>query len=252
MLYYRELRRILRVIKQTVLTPLVNTVLYLMIFGVSLGESITMDTGFSYLAFLIPGLVMMGCLNNSFQNTASSVTNSKFNGEMQDLRVMPLSYKAIVWAICLGGLTRGLMVGGLVFSVGYLFNYFYYGDLLPMAHPFLLLAFLFVGSLIFAMMGIAVAFWASSFEQLSAVGNFILLPLMYLGGVFYSIQGLAPFWQNITKANPLFYLIIGVRYGMLGKSDVEPYTALLVSLFSLGVLYVIAKQCVKHGKYQRF
>ncbi|MAF91544.1 MAG: ABC transporter permease [Bdellovibrionota bacterium] len=252
MLYYREYRRIVRVIKQTVFTPLINTGLYLMIFGVSLGESITMDTGFSYLVFLIPGLVMMGALNNSFQNTSSSVTNSKFHGELQDLRVMPLSYSSIVWALCLGGLTRGLMVGGLIGMMGFVFNYFYYGDLLGVAHPFLLFAFLIIGSLIFAQIGIAVAFWASSFEQLSAVGNFILLPLMYLGGVFYSIDGLSPVWQNISKLNPLFYLINGVRFGMLGKSDVEPYFALSVSLVSFVVLFFVARNCVKNGKYQRF
>lgn len=252
MLYYREYRRIVRVIRQTILTPLVNSALYLMIFGISLGGSLEMAEGFSYLAFLIPGLVMMGCLNNSYQNTSSSVTNSKFHGDLQDLRVMPLTYNSIVWALCFGGLTRGLIVGSMNYFMGMAFHYFYYGSFLPMHSPLLFFAFILIGSLCFANIGIAVAFWAKTFEQLSAVGNFILIPLMYLGGVFYSVEGLSPFWKLLSQLNPLFYLINGVRYGMLGKSDVEPVTALVVSSISLVLLYFLSRQCVKVGKYQRF
>ena len=252
MLYYRELRRILRVVKQTVFTPLINTSLYLLIFGVSLGKSIEMQMGMPYLLFLIPGLVMMGCLNNSFQNSASSVTNSKFNGELQDFRVVPLGFSEIVWAYALGGLTRGFVIGSLIYAVGALFYRYYFGSFFAIAHPLLLLAFLVIGSLLFAMLGIAVAFWTDSFEQLSAISNFVLLPLMYLGGVFYSIASLDSFWQAVSRLNPLFYLINGVRFGMLGKSDVEPYFALGMSAASLLILYGLAWWCVKKGNYQRF
>lgn len=252
MLYYREYRRIVRVIRQTVLTPLVNSALYLMIFGISLGEKIDMASGFSYLAFLIPGLVMMGSLNNAYQNTSSSITNSKFHGELQDLKVVPLSNSAIVWALCLGGLTRGALVGVLNLIMGFAFHYFYYDSFLGIHNPLLFITFLVIGSLCFANIGIAVAFWAKNFEQLSAIGNFILIPLMYLGGVFYSIEGLGSVWQLLSKINPLFYLINGVRYGMLGKSDVEPFMALGVSCVSLILLVQVSKYCVKNGQFQRF
>lgn len=252
MLYYREYRRIVRVIRQTIFTPLVNSALYLMIFGISLGEKINMAEGFSYLAFLVPGLVMMGSLNNSYQNTSSSITNSKFHGELQDLKVVPLTNSAIVWALCLGGLTRGAIVGLMNLIMGFAFHYFHYDSFLGIQNPILFLTFLIIGSLCFANIGIAVAFWAKSFEQLTAIGNFILIPLMYLGGVFYSIEGLGSFWQLLSKLNPLFYLINGVRYGMLGKSDVEPFMALGVSCLSLILLFQLSKYCVKHGQFQRF
>ncbi|MFK8138384.1 MAG: ABC transporter permease [Bdellovibrionales bacterium] len=252
MLYYREYRRIVRVIKQTVFTPLANSALYLLIFGVSLGSSIELKNGIPYLIFLVPGLIMMGALNNAYQNSSSSVTNSKFHGELQDLRVVPLSFQQIVWALSLGGLTRGILVGGLNFVMGSAFSLYLYGEWLPVEHPFLLLAFILVGSLVFAHLGIAVAFWAKGFDQLTAVGSFILIPLMYLGGVFYSISSLPSFWQAVTKWNPLFYLINGVRYGMLGQSDVEPYFALGVSVVALVLLSYVSSWCVKNGSYQKF
>lgn len=252
MLYYREYRRFTRVLSQTVITPLINSSLYLLIFGVSLGASIKLESGVSYLAFLIPGLIMMGCLNNSYQNSSSSITNSKFHGDLQDLRITPLSFSSVVWAVSLGGLTRGIIVGFLNFIVGFVFLYFTEGQVLTIQHPFILSAFLIVGGICFAHIGIAVAFWAKTFDQLSAVGSFILLPLMYLGGVFYSLDGLHPFWQSVSKLNPLLYLINGVRYGMLGFSDVEPYVALGISVIFLVILHILALQCVKRGRFNRF
>ena len=211
-----------------------------------------MAEGFSYLAFLIPGLVMMGSLNNAYQNTSSSVTNSKFHGELQDLKVVPLSHASIVWALTLGGLTRGAIVGLMNLIMGEVFHYYKFGSLISIEHPILFLVFLIVGSLCFANIGIAVAFWAKTFEQLSAIGNFILVPLMYLGGVFYSIEGLSSIWKMVSKLNPLFYLINGVRFGMLGKSDVEVYFALGVSVVSLFLLVRLSIYCVKNGEYGRF
>jgi ABC-2 type transport system permease protein len=251
-LYKREVRRFLRVMGQTVVTPIINSSLYLLIFGVSLGASIELKSGITYLAFLIPGLIMMSVLNNAFQNTSSSIVNSKFHGELQDLRVMPLSTQTIVWAFALGGLTRGLMVGLITYIVGAVFYFIQYQEILAVHHPIYLLLFLAIGGISFSFLGISVSFWAKNFDQLSAIGSFVLLPLMYLGGVFYSIELLHPFWQAITKVNPMLYFINGVRYGLVGVSDVDVNLSLVISAISLVVLFALANRSVKRGTYSRW
>lgn len=251
-LYKREVRRFLRVLGQTVVTPIVNSSLYLLIFGVSLGASIELRSGINYLAFLIPGLIMMSVLNNAFQNTSSSVINSKFHGELQDLRIVPLSTRTIVWAFSLGGLTRGLMVGVITYLVGVIFYYVQYQTFISIYSPMYLLLFLCIGGISFSLLGISVSFWAKNFDQLSAIGAFVLLPLMYLGGVFYSIDLLHPFWQAISKFNPMLYFINGVRYGLVGVTDVDVNLALVISLVSLLVLLGLAHRSVSRGAYSRW
>ena len=201
-LYQREMARFVKVIFQTVFTPMINSVLYLLIFGVSLGKSIVMDKPVTYLAFLIPGLVMMGVLNNAFQNSSSSIVSGKFSGDLEDLKVVPLTPQMIIWAMSIGGLTRGALVGLITFAVGEVFSLMVDHTPLGIAHPFWLLFFLVVGGLTFAKLGIAIAFYAKNFDQLSAVSSFILTPLIYLGGVFFSMAGLHPFWQGLARFNP--------------------------------------------------
>lgn len=251
-LYQREMARFMKVIFQTVFTPLINSVLYLMIFGVSLGKSITLDHPVTYLAFLIPGLMMMGVLNNAFQNSSSSIVSGKFSGDLEDLKVVPLTPQMIIWAMSIGGLTRGLMVGVITLAVGEVFAYVIDGALLPLVHPFWLLFFLVVGGLTFAKLGIAIAFFARSFDQLSAVGAFVLIPLIYLGGVFFSMQGLHPFWQAVSRFNPVLYLINGVRYGLLGITDVDITTAAIVSVAFLVLFHILGLRSLKTGDYQRW
>ena len=251
-LYLREMRRFLKVIFQTVFSPLISSTLYLLIFGVSLGGSIAMKSGGSYLEFLIPGLVMMSALNNAFQNSSSSIVSGKFSGDLEDWRVVPLSDQQIIWAISLGGLTRGFMVGFVTLIVGAVFLWFVEGTIISFAHPLLLLFFIVVGGLSFAKLGISVAFWARSFDQVSAVGAFILLPLIYLGGVFFSMTSLHPFWQSISRFNPVLYFINGVRYGMLGVSDVEVSMAALVSLASLALFHVLGLRALRSGNFARW
>jgi ABC-2 type transport system permease protein len=251
-LYVREMKRFMKVVFQTVFTPLVNSSLYLLIFGVSLGSSIKLESGISYLAFLIPGLVMMGVLNNAFQNSSSSIVSGKFSGDLEDLKVVPLTPQMIIWAMSIGGLTRGLIVGLITFLVGEVFRYVLEGQLSGIAHPFILLFFLAVGGLTFAKLGIAVAFWAKTFDQLSAIGAFVLIPLIYLGGVFFSIKGLHPFWQAIAGFNPVLYLINGVRYGLLGVSDVDVTTAAIVSIASMLVFHFLGLRALKAGSYTRW
>lgn len=252
MLFYREIRRFFKVLVQTIVSPIISSSLYLLIFGVSLGKSIQLENGLSYLAFLIPGLVMMGCLNNSFQNASSSIVSSKFSGDLEDYRAAPLSNQQIIWAIAFGGLFRGLVVGVITFIVGEVFFWQTQGELLTIAHPLHLLVFLVFGGLSFAMLGMSVAFWARTFDQMSAVSSFILLPLIYLGGVFFSIDSLHPFWQKLSLFNPLLYLINGVRFGILGVSDVDMGVALTVALLGTVIFYLIAIVSLKRGSFNRW
>lgn len=251
-LYQREMARFMKVVFQTVFTPMINSVLYLLIFGVSLGKSITLDHPVSYLAFLIPGLVMMGVLNNAFQNSSSSIVSGKFSGDLEDLKVVPLTPQMIIWAMSIGGLTRGVIVGLITLAVGEVFSYVVDGSLIAVAHPFWLVFFLVVGGLTFAKLGIAIAFYARSFDQLSAVGAFVLVPLIYLGGVFFSMKGLHPFWQGLSSFNPVLYLINGVRYGLLGITDVDIPSAAIISLVFLVLFHILGLRSLKVGDYQRW
>lgn len=251
-LLHRECARFLKVAVQTVITPFVSSALYLMIFGVSLGSRIEINNGINYLAFLIPGLVMMACLNNAFQNTSSSIISSKFSGDLEDLKVAPLNSTQIITALTLAALARGLIVGGITFLVGQIFYYSVYGAFLPVAHTAFLITFLTIGGLSFANLGVMVAFWARTFDQLSAVTGFILLPLIYLGGVFFSVEHLPNFWRQVSLYNPLLYMINGVRFGLLGQSDVNPQTSLIVSLVGFMVTWILAMRSLKTGSYHRW
>jgi len=251
-LFKREVHRFVKVIVQTVLTPFINSSLYLLIFGVSLGKSIKMDNGVDYLGFLIPGLVMMGCLNNSFQNSSSSVVTARFGGDLEDFKASALSSQQMIWAFGFGGLLRGFIVGGITFFIGEIFYFGTQGHWLAIEHPFALLLFLTLGSLTFAMLGISVAFWAKSFDQLSAVTGFILVPLTYLGGVFFSIAHLHPFWQKVSQLNPLLYFINGVRYSVLGVSDVDAWIALIVSVVATLGCHFLALYTLKTSAFKRW
>lgn len=252
MLFEREIHRFMKVLIQTIVTPLVSSFLYLLVFGVSLGGQMAGQEGTTYLGFLIPGLMMMGLMNNAFQNSSSSIVSSKFSGDLEDIRVAPLSEDQILWALSFGGLVRGAAVAAITFVVGTVFYRMQQGEFLSIAHPWILSYFVLMGGLIFGLAGIAVAFWAKSFDQLSAVSAFVLLPLTYLGGVFLSIDHLHPFWQQVSLVNPLFYLINGLRFGVLGVSDVSPVPAMWVSAAGLAVFYFVAKTSLRHGSYQRW
>lgn len=251
-LYSREVKRFLKVSVQTVFAPIVSSSLYLLIFGVSLGASIQLENNTSYLAFLIPGLVMMSVLNNAFQNTSSSIVTGRFNGDLEDWKIAPLRESEILTALALGGLSRGLLVGLVTFLTGEVFYYVMNDQFLTVAHPLWLLLFLCIGGLSFAFFGVAIAFIANTFDQLSGINSFILLPLIYLGGVFFSIKSLHPVWQNISLMNPLLYYINGVRFGILGFSDVPLERAVIVSILSCLFFYFLAYRALKKGNYARW
>lgn len=248
----REVQRFLKVVVQTVVTPFVSSSLYLMIFGVSLGRQITIKGDVPYLAFLIPGLVMMGCLNNAFQNSSSSIVSSKFSGDLEDLKAAPFSHAQLIWALSLAALIRGLVVGLITFTVGQGAYYATLGTFMPVHAFSILLLFLVLGGLSFANLGITVAFWARSFDQMSAVSGFVLMPLIYLGGVFFSVEHLPDFWKKVSLFNPLLYMINGVRYGILGTADVQFEVALGVSVLAFVVSVALAANSLRRGSFQRW
>lgn len=248
----REISRFLKVIIQTVLSPILSSFLYLLIFGVSLGSSIQTGGGKNYLAFLIPGLVVMGLINNAFQNSSSSIINSKFSGDIEDIRVSPISHSQIVWAMGIAGVFRGALVGFITFLVGEVFYYVQNDELLSIAHPLLMIFFILTGGFVFSFCGIFVAFIAKTFDQLSGFTAFILLPLTYLGGVFISTENLSPFFKVLSQANPLFYLINGFRYSILGRSDVDILIAVVTTLIAAFVTFLMARLALLKGSYSRW
>ncbi len=248
----KEIKRFLKVIIQTVISPIVSSFLYLLVFGVSLGASVQMKNGVAYLAFLVPGLMVMGLINNAFQNSSSSIVTSKFSGDLEDLRVAPIPNSYIIWAMGFGGVFRGSVVALITGLVGSTFYYMQNQEFLTVAHPLWMLYFFFSGGLIFAFLGIFVAFLAKTFDQLSAFSTFILLPLTYLGGVFISIQSLPEIWQTFSLFNPLFYLINGFRYSIIGVADVELGVSAVISLVGLVVTFLMAHFALKRGSFSRW
>lgn len=250
-LFRRECHRFFKVIVQTLVTPLVSSSLYLLIFGVSFGESIQIG-GEKYLAFLIPGLMMMGLMNNSFQNSSSSLVSSKFTGDIEDYGVVPLTRAQIVWALSLAAVVRGSLVSMMTFITGQVFHLFLYREFLMVEHPFWLLFFMFFAGLSFGQLGLITAFWAKTFDQLSAISTFVILPLTYLGGVFISIDHLPEFWRSVSMVNPLFYFINGLRFSVLGQSDVPVQTAAFVALLVCGGMFLIARRVLNSVTFTRW
>ena len=246
---YQESLRFYKVIAQTVFIPATTAFIYLLIFGISLGENIEIREGISYLEFLIPGLVMMGCMNNSYQNSSSSILSYKYSGEIISLKASPISSQQLIWAISCGGLIRGCFVGSIQLLIGEIFYFIYMGKWLIPSNIFILLLFLVIGGMAFAKLGIVVGFFGKNFDQISAFGGFIITPLIYLGGVVFSLDNLSPFWIQVSRFNPLLYFINGVRYGVLGISDVPIFTAFVVSLIGLFLFHLIAIFSIKKGSF---
>lgn len=250
-LFRRECHRFFKVLVQTVLTPVISAGLYLLIFGVSLGQHIDLN-GVHYLAFLVPGLMMMGLMNNSFQNSSSSLVLSKFTGDIEDLAIVPLSRSEIIWAMSLASVIRGAMVALITLAVGEVFYYIQYTEFLWPQHIFWLIYFVVMAGLVFGQLGLIAAFWAKTFDQLSAISTFVILPLTYLGGVFIPIRQLDTFWQNLSMGNPLLYFINGLRYSMIGLSDVGVLPSALVALFFGILLHIFAHRVLSRVSFSRW
>jgi ABC-2 type transport system permease protein len=219
----KEVQRFLRVPGQTVLQPVVTTTLYFVVFGFSLGSRLKEIDGVPYARFIVPGLVTLGALTNSFLNTSSSMFIMKIQGTIVDLLVTPLSYAEMLLAFLGAATLRGLMVGALMWLVAAFFTGF------SVANPLLALTMLTLVCVAFAAMGLITSIWAEKFEHVSFIPTFVITPLTFLGGVFTSVEMLPEGLRKATLFNPIFYLVDGVRAGMLGVSDASPWLGLAIA-----------------------
>ena len=222
-LLQKEVRRFLRVASQTLITPVVTAALYLFIFGATLGTRISILEGVSYAQFVIPGLILMGVVNNAFANSSTSLFMSRYLGSIVDLLVTPLTPTQFILAYTLAAMLRGMVVGTVVWLISLPFA------TLPWVHPALVVTMALLTSFLFAQFGLIVAIYADSFDALAMYSNFVLMPLIYLGGVFYPISILPSPWAGLSHLNPLFYLIDGFRHALLGHGDLSFATAFTVS-----------------------
>jgi len=240
-LFKKEMLRFWRVIFQTVASPVITGILYLMIFSHVLGDRLEVYEGVPYTSFLIPGLIMMSLLQNSFANSSSSLIQSKVMGNIVFLLLTPLSYLQFFIAFLMAAILRGIFVGLAIYLLAII-----YIDL-PILHPFLVLTFSFLGGGLLGAFGIIAGIWADRFDQMAAFGNFVIMPLSFLSGVFYSIHSLPEVWQILSRFNPFFYMIDGFRFGFFGQSDVSPWFSLTILGISFILLSVLAIQMLKSG-----
>jgi ABC-2 type transport system permease protein len=229
----KEINRVLRIWLQTVVPPAITMTLYFIIFGNLIGRRIGDMGGFDYMQYIAPGLIMMSVITNSYGNVVSSFFGAKFARHLEEMLVSPLSNATIIIGHVAGGVIRGLLVGSLVTIVALFFTR------LDVAHPFITASIVILSSTVFALAGFINAVFAKKFDDISIVPTFVLTPLTYLGGVFYSISLLPDFWQSVSLANPIIYMVNAFRYGILGISDISiGYAYLIVGLFVAGLFTV--------------
>jgi len=223
-LFSKEVRRFLRVPGQTLLSPVVTTTLYFLVFGWSLGGRLREVEGVPYARFIVPGLVTLGVVGNAYLNSASSLFVMKIQGTIVDLLVSPLRHAELLAGFLGAAVVRGLLVGLVTWAVAGVFQGF------GVAHPALALVLLLLAAVSFSALGFVSAVWATSFEQVNFVPTFVITPLTFLGGVFYSVTMLPPALRRLTLLNPIFYVVDGVRFAMLGLSDTSPWAGALLLL----------------------
>ncbi|MFO7188077.1 MAG: ABC transporter permease [Pseudomonadota bacterium] len=240
-LLYKELLRFWKVSFQTIAAPILTAMLYLLIFGHVLEEHVQVYENVSYTAFLVPGLVMMSMLQNAFANSSSSLIQSKVTGNLVFVLLPPLSYLEFYGGYVIAAMIRGLIVGlgVLLVSIGFV-------DL-RLEHPLWVILFALGGTAILGTLGVIAGIWADKFDQLAAFQNFIVMPLTFLAGVFYSIHSLPAFWQDLSHLNPFFYMIDGFRYGFFGISDVDPRLSFAVVLLFNTALTATTLALLKRG-----
>ncbi|PQV45373.1 ABC transporter permease [Paraburkholderia sp. BL21I4N1] len=240
-LFYKELLRFWKVSFQTVLAPVITALLYLTIFGHALRGHVEVYPGVEYTSFLIPGLVMMSVLQNAFANSSSSLIQSKITGNLVFVLLPPLSHYEMFGAYVLAAVARGLAVGFGVFIVTIWF--------VPVSFsaPFYIIGFAIFGAAILGTLGLIAGIWAEKFDQLAAFQNFLIMPLTFLSGVFYSTHTLPPVWREVSRLNPFFYMIDGFRYGFFGMSDINPLESLAIVAGFFVVLAAIAMRMLASG-----
>ena len=240
-LLYKEVLRFWKVAFQTIAAPVLTALLYMLIFAHVMSGSNAAFPGVTYEQFLIPGLAMMSMLQNAFANTSSSLIQSKITGNILFVLLPPLSHWDYYGAYLIAAIVRAVAVGVGVFLVGILVAH------IPVHSFFVILAFAILGSGLLAALGIIAGLWADKFDQLAAFQNFIIMPLTFLSGVFYSIHSLPPFWQTLSHLNPFFYMIDGFRYGFFGKADVPLALSLSVTAGAFFCLSAVTLYLLKSG-----
>ncbi|MEM7225174.1 MAG: ABC transporter permease [Pseudomonadota bacterium] len=240
-LYTKETRRFLNVYTQTLIAPMVTTLLFLAIFTLALGRSVQEVGGVGFATFLAPGLVMMAIIQNSFANTSSTIVISKVQGNIVDLLMPPLSPAELVLGLAGGGVTRGLLVGLVVGLAMWAFVP------LGLAAPWAVLFYAVNASLMLALLGMIGGIWAEKFDHMAAVTNFVITPFSFLSGTFYSIERLPENWQIVAFLNPFFYLIDGFRYGFIGHADGSLIGGALLVLAVNGALWALTHRMISSG-----
>ncbi len=240
-IWIKECIRFLRIWVQTLVPPAITMSLYFVIFGSLIGSRIGEMGGFSYMEFIVPGLIMMSVITNSYSNVASSFYSTKFQKSIEELLVAPVPNYIIVLGYMGGGMSRGMLVGLIVTIVSLFFV-----DI-QIHNVFVIIATVVLTSAVFALGGLINAVYANSFDDISIIPTFVLTPLTYLGGVFYSITLLPEFWQGVSQANPIIYMVNAFRFGFLGVSDVSIYTSFAVLLVLITGLFITALTLIRRG-----
>ncbi|ALS36949.1 ABC transporter permease [Enterococcus sp. 7E2_DIV0204] len=238
----KETNRYLRIWVQTLVPPVITTSLYFVIFGNLIGGRIGQMEGFSYMEFIVPGLIMMSVITSSYANVSSSFFSQKFQKNIEELLVAPVPTHIIIWGFVFGGLGRSVLVGTLVTIISLFF--------VPL-HVYswsIVIITLLMTAILFSLAGLLNGIFAQSFDDVSIVPTFVLQPLTYLGGVFYAISMLPPIWQAISKVNPIVYMISGFRYGFLGTIDVPIILSLVILILFISVLYAVCWYLIDRGR----
>ena len=241
MLFYKEVLRFWKVAFQTVAAPVLTAVLYLLIFSHVLENRVQVYGQLSYTSFLVPGLVMMSVLQNAFANSSSSLIQSKIMGTLVFVLLTPLSHRAWFAAYVGSSVLRGLLVGLGVFGVTLFFARPVF------AAPLWVFTFAILGAALLGTLGVIAGLWADKFDQMASFQNFIIVPMTFLSGVFYSLHSLPPFWQQASRLNPIFYMIDGFRHGFFGVSDISPWISLAVVGLAWALISLLALHLLRTG-----
>ena len=237
----KEIVRILRIWQQTIIPPIITMSLYFVIFGALIGSQISDIDGFTYMQFIVPGIIMMSVIMNSYTNTSSSFFGNKFQKSIEEILVSPTPNSTIIFGFVVGGMFRGILVGFFVTLVSLLFT-----DL--MIHNWLvLIVFLLLTSFVFSLAGLINGVFAQKFDDVAIIPTFVLTPLTYLGGVFYSLSMLPGMWQVIAQFNPIVYMVNGFRYGFIGVTDINIYFAFSMLVVFAVLFFVVALYLIKKG-----
>ncbi|RUT66638.1 ABC transporter permease [Morganella morganii] len=241
-IWRKEITRFMRIWVQTLIPPVITMSLYFIIFGNLIGNRIGEMGGVGYMQFIVPGLIMMSVITNSYANVSSSFFGAKFQKSIEELLVAPVPTHVIIAGFVGGGVARGVLVGILVTLVSLFFVP------LQIHSWFMIITTLLMTSVLFSLAGLLNALFAKSFDDISIIPTFVLTPLTYLGGVFYSLTLLPVFWQGVSKLNPIVYMISGFRYGFLGISDVSLLTTLGVLSLFIAVFYLLTWRLIEKGR----